>query len=133
MLAVFCALVAVAASGCGGDDDSGSSDNGAATETSGGGGDGATLDVAAVGDELKFDQTELEAAAGSVTINFTNPSESIPHNVTIEGNGIDTVATETVTGDASTVTAELGAGTYEFFCSIGGHRGAGMEGTLTVG
>ncbi|HYM63613.1 MAG TPA: plastocyanin/azurin family copper-binding protein [Gaiellaceae bacterium] len=137
---LFLTLVAVIAAGCGGgDDNSGSSDTGAATDTGattetsgGGGGGGGTLEVAAVGDELKFDKTSLEAPAGSVTINFTNPSASIPHNVTIEGSGIDSVATETVTGEASSVKAELEAGTYDFYCSVGGHRAAGMEGTLTV-
>lgn len=141
---LFLTLVAVIAAGCGGGDDSGSADTGAATETSGaatdtsdtatetsGGGGGGTLEVAAVGDELKFDKTTLEAPAGSVTINFTNPSASIPHNVTIDGEGIEE-ATETVTGDASSVTVELTAGEYEFYCSVGGHRAAGMEGTLTV-
>jgi uncharacterized cupredoxin-like copper-binding protein len=32
----------------------------------------------------------------------------------------------------STVTAELGAGRYTFYCSVPGHRQGGMEGTLTV-
>jgi uncharacterized cupredoxin-like copper-binding protein len=27
---------------------------------------------------------------------------------------------------------ELKAGTYKFFCTVPGHRQAGMEGTLTV-
>jgi len=143
---LFLTLVAVIAAGCGGGDDSGSADTGAATETSGaatdtsdtatetsggGGGGGGTLEVAAVGDELKFDKTTLEAPAGSVTINFTNPSASIPHNVTIDGDDIEE-ATETVTGDSSSVTVDLAAGEYEFYCSVGGHRDAGMEGTLTV-
>jgi uncharacterized cupredoxin-like copper-binding protein len=35
-------------------------------------------------------------------------------------------------GKTSTVTADLKAGTYKFYCSVDGHRAAGMEGTLTV-
>lgn len=97
-----------------------------------GGGGATTLELAADPDgAFAFDKQALEAAAGAVTIEFTNDA-SVPHNVTIEGNGIEEVATETVTGDSSSLTADLPAGTYDFYCSVGNHRGAGMEGTLAV-
>ena len=35
---------------------------------------------------LKYEQTDVSATAGSITIDFTNMS-SLPHDVTIEGNG----------------------------------------------
>jgi plastocyanin len=131
-LVLFFALVALAAAGCGGGSDNSSSSTDTATNTGGGSGGGETLQLAAdPGGALKFDPTSLEASAGQVTIDFTNDS-SVPHNVTIEGNGIEKVASDTVTGDKSSVSADLKAGTYTFYCSVDGHEAAGMKGTLTV-
>jgi plastocyanin len=130
-------LVALIAAGCGGGSDNSSSSTDTAAETggaadTGGGSGGETLQLAAdPSGALKFDPTSLEATAGQVTIDFTNDS-SVPHNVTIEGNGIEEVASDTVTGDKSSVSADLPAGTYTFYCSVDGHKAAGMEGTLTV-
>ncbi|CAN5272135.1 hypothetical protein BH18ACT14_BH18ACT14_16590 [soil metagenome] len=129
-------LVALVAAGCGGGSDNSSSSNDTATDTAtdtgGGSGGGETLQLAAdPSGALKFDPTSLEATAGQVTIDFTNDS-SVPHNVTIEGNGIEEVASDTVTGDKSSVSADLPAGTYTFYCSVDGHEAAGMKGTLTV-
>lgn len=120
---------------CGGDDDEGA---GAATteETAtggggGGGGGGTTLALAAdPSGALSFDKTSLEAPAGDVTIDLTNES-STPHNVEIEGMGVEEVS-DTITGSTTSVTATLEPGTYEFYCAVPGHRDAGMEGTLTV-
>ena len=80
---------------------------------------------------LKFDQGDMTAKAGTVTVTFSNPS-SVPHAVEIEGNGVEE-ETETVTGgDAPPITVDLKAGTYTFYCPVGGHEQAGMKGTLTV-
>ena len=37
-----------------------------------------------------------------------------------------------VDGNVSTINVEVRAGEYEFFCTVTGHRAAGMAGTLTV-
>jgi len=90
-----------------------------------------TLDLAADPSALAFDKTELSAKAGKVTIDFTNPS-AIPHNVVIEENGKELAGFEPITEGEEKVEADLEASTYTFFCSVPGHREAGMEGTLTV-
>jgi plastocyanin len=116
-------VFALAACAGGGDDDGGAAD--------GGNGGGTTLELAAdPGGGFSFDKDTLEAPAGTVTIHLTNDA-AIPHNVGIEGNGIDVIS-ETVTGAETSVTAELEPGEYTFYCDVAGHREGGMEGTLTV-
>jgi uncharacterized cupredoxin-like copper-binding protein len=82
---------------------------------------------------LKFTSTSLTAKAGKVTIKFTNMSP-LMHNMTIEQGTSGPVlgATPTFQGATKTLTVDLKPGTYTFFCSVPGHRAAGMQGTLTV-
>jgi plastocyanin len=131
MLAVVALSLAVAA--CGGDDDDEADEPAAeeTTEDTTGGGGGTTLELAAdPGGALAFDQTELTAPAGEVTIHLTNDAQ-IPHNVEVEGNGVEEVS-DTVTGADTSLTLTLEPGEYEFYCAVPGHREGGMEGTLTV-
>jgi plastocyanin len=65
-----------------------------------------------------------------VTIEFANEA-SIPHAVAIEGNGVEE-SSETINGGSTTLSADLEAGEYTFYCPVGSHRDGGMEGTLTV-
>jgi plastocyanin len=82
--------------------------------------------------QLAYTTKSLSAKAGKVSVDFTN-SSSLPHNVTIEASGGEQVgATPTFAGGSKTLSVSLKPGTYKFFCSVPGHRQAGMEGTLTV-
>ena len=94
---------------------------------------GQTLALAASPEgALKFDASSLSAKAGKVTINFTNQA-SLEHNLTIESPSKSVVgATPTFAGGSKTLSVSLTPGTYKFYCSVPGHRQAGMEGTLTV-
>jgi plastocyanin len=81
---------------------------------------------------LSYNKTSLTASAGKVAIDFTNMSP-LGHNMTIESSSGKVVgATPTFQGSSKTLTLTLKPGTYKFFCSVPGHRMAGMEGTLTV-
>jgi plastocyanin len=92
---------------------------------------GTTLELAAdPGGGFSFDKQTLEAPAGTITIHLTNDS-SVPHNVGVEGNGVDE-KTDTVTNGEISLTVELEPGEYTFYCDVPGHREGGMEGTLTV-
>lgn len=90
-----------------------------------------TLQLEASETELAYDTTNLSAKAGKVTIDFKNPS-ALEHNVVIEQNGKELAGFEPVAQGEESETAELKPGTYTFYCSVPGHREAGMEGTLTV-
>jgi plastocyanin len=94
-------------------------------------GGGQKLQLAADKTQLKFDKTSLSSKAGKVTIDMKNPAP-IPHDVSIEGQGVDQHGKQVTGGGTSTVTADLKPGTYTFYCSVPGHRQAGMEGTLSV-
>ena len=130
-LATLAAVLLLALAGCGGDDESSGSGSGGGSGSSSsgsGGGGGQQLALSAPADgSLTFDPTELEAKAGTVTINFDNQSDSTPHAVEIEDQ-----ASDTVTGAKTSVTVELQPGEYKYFCPVGTHASQGMEGTLTV-
>ncbi|HEY4810932.1 MAG TPA: plastocyanin/azurin family copper-binding protein [Solirubrobacteraceae bacterium] len=82
--------------------------------------------------QLKYNTTALSAKAGKVSIDFTNMAP-MGHNVTVESASGEVVgATPTFQGGSKTLSLDLKPGTYKFFCSVPGHRAAGMEGTLTV-
>ena len=78
-----------------------------------------------------FDKNTLSAPAGAVTIVMDNPSD-LPHAVEIEGAGDAAVGETVMKGGVSRATAELEAGEYRYYCPVGNHGDAGMEGTLTV-
>jgi plastocyanin len=112
---------------CGGDDDEGGA---ATTPATGGGGGGSTVQISS-SEDISYDSTSAEATAGEVTIEFTNDS-GLPHNVTLEGGGVDGEGTETITEGSTSLTVNLEAGEYTFYCSVSQHRQNGMEGTLVV-
>ena len=129
------AVAAVALTACGSDSSSTSStaDTATASSTSTAASGGATVKIAAdPNGDLAFTKTQVSAPAGSDTIEFDNPS-STSHNVNIEdSSGNDVAATDTISDGKTSAVADLKPGTYTFYCSIPGHREAGMEGTLTV-
>jgi plastocyanin len=71
------------------------------------------------------------APAGPLTMLSPNEA-SVPHNIALEGNGVDEVGEVVQNGGVSEISADLKAGEYAFYCSVPGHRQGGMEGTLTV-
>lgn len=96
------------------------------------GGSSTISDSADPTGQLKFTKSDLTAKAGQATVDFTN-SSSLAHNMTIEdSSGKQVGATPTFAGGTKSFTADLKPGKYTFYCSVPGHRQAGMQGTLTV-
>ena len=108
---------------CGGDEE----DSG---DTGGGGDSGGLTITADPSGGLTWEPTELTAKAGEVTVTLDNPSP-VAHDVEIEGNGVEEKS-DLVTDGTTSVTADLEAGEYTFYCTVPGHEDAGMTGTLTV-
>jgi plastocyanin len=82
--------------------------------------------------QLKYNTASLTAKAGSVSIDFTNMAP-LSHNLTVaSASGTVVGATPTFTGGSKTLSLTLKPGNYKFYCTVPGHRAAGMEGALTV-
>lgn len=137
------ALASTALIACGGSDSSTTTSSaeeangGAAAESgkeSGGSeGGGSTVEFEALpSGSLGYTTTEASAKAGKVTIDFNNP-QSLTHDVAIEdSSGKEVGKTELIGKGETTASVNLEPGTYTFYCTVPGHREAGMEGTLTV-
>jgi plastocyanin len=135
--------LAIGVAACGG---SSSSSNAASTAAASGSGSstaaassgataakGNTVNLGVMGSMLMFTTKSLTAKAGKVNIVFTNMSGT-GHNVTVQQgtNGKVLGATPTFTSGTHTLSLTLKAGTYTYYCSVPGHRQAGMQGTLKV-
>ena len=96
--------------------------------------------------DIKYSVTELTATAGQpLEIALTNAGvlehdfsiDEIEGEATVDGASAesgdwDVHVSLTPGGAATLVVTPTKAGTYEFYCSVLGHKEAGMKGTLTV-
>ena len=138
-LAAALAVLTLALAACGGGSSSSSSTTTPATggsssgagSSSGGAGNGTPVNVTLA--DFSIDVaggTNLKP--GTYTFNVTNNGPS-GHNLTIEGPGVNDQATPTFTSGTQSLTVTLKNGSYELFCSVPGHKEAGMDVNVTVG
>jgi plastocyanin len=78
--------------------------------------------------QLAYTSNQANGTAGKITIKMANKT-STPHDIVIDGKGKGEVVTN---GGTSTFSADFAAGSYTYYCSVDGHRQAGMQGKLTV-
>lgn len=83
-----------------------------------------------VADDIFYEEAPETVPAGRLTFVLENRGD-ITHNVTIEETG-DQLVVEAEGGETASGEVTLDPGEYTYYCSIPGHREAGMEGTLRV-
>jgi plastocyanin len=128
LLAGSASLVLVLAA-CGG----GSSSSSSATSSApaAGGSSGTRVPVTLRSFSITMAKSTLKP--GSYTFAAKNTA-SISHTLTIAGPGVDNKTTGTIpSGQSGTLTVTLKNGSYDFFCSLPGHKAAGMNLEVTVG
>jgi uncharacterized cupredoxin-like copper-binding protein len=118
---ILVAVAALMAAGCGGD-----GGGGASTLPAVDAGTSPRLEVRA--SEMTYAPDAVAVAAGSVEVVLHNDG-AVLHDLRI---GDEPFVIEAVAGQSATRTIALEPGRYEMYCSIPGHRQAGMEGVLEV-
>jgi plastocyanin len=83
------------------------------------------------GGSTAYQFADAESPAGQVTIRSPNESP-VDHDIALEGNGVNEKGEVVKDGGVSQFSVDLQPGEYTFYCSVQGHREAGMEGPLTV-
>ena len=92
------------------------------------------LDVSSPADgSLVFQPSGVQAQPGNVEITYDNPSP-VPHSIAVATANGDVIAqVQPFTAGKQTLALNsLKPGKYVFYCTVPGHREAGMEGDLTV-
>ena len=88
----------------------------------------AVAELTLIGTEFAYDpMTSSIVAGGTLTLDNTG---SVIHNIEIEG--VAGFLIEADAGAEDSAVVDVDPGSYVIFCSIAGHREAGMEGTLNV-
>jgi uncharacterized cupredoxin-like copper-binding protein len=84
--------------------------------------------------EFKITVPAAKVAAGKITFAVKNTGK-IQHDLVVSGPGVTGAAKTPLLnpGQSGKLTVTLGAGSYTLFCSVPGHRAAGMVAKLTVG
>jgi mono/diheme cytochrome c family protein len=78
--------------------------------------------------QLAFVTDSAQGTPGQITVKMANKSGT-PHDIVIDGKGKGEVVQN---GAVSQFNADFAAGSYTFYCSVPGHRAAGMQGKLAV-
>lgn len=84
--------------------------------------------------EFKIAIPAAKVAAGKVTFAVKNAGK-IQHDLAVSGPGVTGAAKTALLnpGESAKLTVTLAAGSYTLYCSVPGHRAAGMAAKLTVG
>jgi uncharacterized cupredoxin-like copper-binding protein len=127
-------VVVAALTGCGGGNGGSANDeNSGASGTSSAGG--------SVKKRITISESEFKLSPSNVTLDEPGTYEfkavnkgSVTHALEIEGNGVEQETADIGPGKSATVKVTFkGAGSYEIYCPVDGHKDQGMEGKITIG
>jgi plastocyanin len=77
--------------------------------------------------EFKIELPSTSLSPGKYTFDLTNDGH-IGHDLAIDGPGVSDDKTPVIDGGKTAkLTVELKSGTYDFYCSVPGHKQAGMD------
>jgi uncharacterized cupredoxin-like copper-binding protein len=134
-IAALVAVVALGATACG----SGSSSSTSTPAAAGGNSSGDTGGAQGTPVNVTLKDYSITVsggttlAAGTYTFHVSN-SGPASHNLTIDGPGVSDQTTGTFApGGTADLTVTLKDGTYDFYCSVPGHKQLGMNANVTVG
>ena len=130
-VAALLATVGLGLGACGGGDGDGEAKDSpvvSAPGAVGGGGPGLKIEVMAK--EFSFTPAKLTLKAGQPSTIALKNTGRIEHDLTVDDADFKLSVTSGKTGDKELKVDK--PGTYEFHCSVAGHKDAGMKGELTV-
>lgn len=82
--------------------------------------------------EFKIELPSTTVAPGTYTFNLTNKGH-VGHDLVFNGPGVDNEKTPVIDpGKTAKLTVDLKTGTYDVYCSVPGHKQAGMDVKLKV-
>ena len=87
--------------------------------------------VAVKESEFKIQLPKTTFAPGSYTFAVSNDGK-LPHDLVVMGPGGKKGTSTIAPGSSATLTVSLEKGSYDFYCSIPGHKQAGMDDKVTV-
>ena len=91
----------------------------------------AATSVPVIETEFKIALPKSTLTAGSYSFEVKNDGK-IEHDLVVQGNGVDEKTQTIEAGDTATLKVDLKPGTYDVYCSVPGHKQAGMDVKLTV-
>ena len=126
--AAVLATVGLGLGACGGGDDDKSSAGGEAKDSPVVSAPGSKIEVMAK--EFSFTPAKLTLKAGQPSTIALKNTGSIEHDLTVDDADFKVSVTSGRTAEKELKVAK--PGTYEFHCSVAGHKDAGMTGEITV-
>lgn len=87
-------------------------------------------DIRVLAKEYRFDPADLTIDAGRPSVVAVENIGSIPHDLKVKDAEFKITVTKGQTRQKTLTVAQPGG--YEIYCSLPGHKSAGMRGTLTV-